>query len=677
VIKFDLLGQSNDVRIVVRWGGRREVWPVMTLNIQLVNMPFASLNRPSIALAQLRKILENTFDERVNVQVHYLNHPFGKFLGTSRYNYICESGAGLVTGLGDWIFREVAFPSAPDNSKAYLNRFRYHFDKKFADWLMNEFQAVKRDLSKFLDELIIRYRIADADIVGLTSMFAQNVPNIALAQRLRSINSNQIVVMGGANCEGAMGMALAENIDVFDFIFSGYGLVSFPEFVGNLLAGDREKCHQIDGVLSKRNIRSFSRTAAGKSGSATGSVPGLLPNGIAQIGKELDINTPIELDYDDFFDSIMQNFSKPLPGVRVMFETSRGCWWGERAHCTFCGLNSTEMSYRAMKPDLATKMIQGLIKRYGDRASVFYSVDNIIPTEYFDTVFENLKLPPHISLFYEVKADLTEDQVRKLASCGVTEIQPGVEALATSTLKLMKKGTTAFGNIRLLMSCRKYGVNPHWNLLIGFPDESGEIYERYLQVLPQLFHLPPPMGAFPVRFDRFSPYFCSPEKYGLILEPYAFYEYVYPLSKEALGNLAYYFQDSNYGASYIGATAKMISKLRDIIAQWRLRWKSGITDAPRLAVENVSDSYCVFDTRGDVPRRIPLTDRQFHLLREIASPKEETSIREMYGGDFDAIQHHGFTFCERGRVVSIVADDLPQTFHCSPSAPVRQIWGST
>ena len=34
-------------------------------------------------------------------------------------------------------------------------------------------------------------------------------------------------------------------------------------------------------------------------------------------------------------------------------ETSRGCWWGERSHCTFCGLNGMGMTYRSKNSVLA------------------------------------------------------------------------------------------------------------------------------------------------------------------------------------------------------------------------------------------------------------------------------------------------------------------------------------
>ena len=59
------------------------------------------------------------------------------------------------------------------------------------------------------------------------------------------------------------------------------------------------------------------------------------------------------------------------------------------------------------------------------------------------------------------------------------EVQPGIESLATPTLKLMRKGTTAFNNIRFLADCAVEGVKPVWNLLVGFPGELAETYEAY------------------------------------------------------------------------------------------------------------------------------------------------------------------------------------------------------
>jgi hypothetical protein len=50
----------------------------------------------------------------------------------------------------------------------------------------------------------------------------------------------------------------------------------------------------------------------------------------------------------------------------------------------------------------------------------------------------------------KIPADLNREQLRSLVQARVVEVQPGIESLATSTLKLMRKGTTAFNNIRFL-----------------------------------------------------------------------------------------------------------------------------------------------------------------------------------------------------------------------------------
>jgi len=251
----------------------------------------------------------------------------------------------------------------------------------------------------------------------------------------------------------------------------------------------------------------------------------------------------IPLNYDDYF----ALFDRKLHGnplkPRIPFETSRGCWWGERSHCTFCGLNGATMKYRAMQAASAVALMQGLFDRYGSRANEFESVDNILPREYLTEVLPLLNPPKHAHLFYEVKADLKRHEMEALERARVLRIQPGIEALSTSTLKLMKKGTTAFQNLRFLMYCQTFHVKPQWNLLAGFPNEPESVYEKYCRDIPLLTHLSPPSGAFPVRFDRFSPYFKLAEEYGLKLVPGDFYGMIYPFPAEDLVHLAYFFRN--------------------------------------------------------------------------------------------------------------------------------------
>ena len=52
-------------------------------------------------------------------------------------------------------------------------------------------------------------------------------------------------------------------------------------------------------------------------------------------------------DYSDYFrDLDASGVSADVLPV-LLFETARGCWWGAKSHCTFCGLNGGAMAFRA------------------------------------------------------------------------------------------------------------------------------------------------------------------------------------------------------------------------------------------------------------------------------------------------------------------------------------------
>ena len=565
------------------------------LRIALVNMPWAPVNLPSIALTQLRSVVTERFSDRVEVDIHYLNHEFADFFGYEPYREVANTVAATVAGLGDWLFRSEAFPEEPDNTAAYTRRYLRHLplDRKTIEHLV----AARERIGPFLDELIDSYRLDQYDVAGLTSMFIQSVPAFSLARKLKARNPGIVTAMGGANCETSMGRVIASNVPAVDFVFSGPALESFPFFIECLTAGDKDACHRIRGVYSKEK-----------------------PHSTAEIGEERDIDREVPLDYSGFLSSLQKHWTYEVVKPSLLFETSRGCWWGERSHCTFCGLNGMSMNYRAMRPDLAVSQFNTLFS-HTPEISNFKSVDNILPKQYLDDVLPRLRPPRNTSIFYEVKADLSEDNLETLATAGVNEIQPGIEALATSTLKLMGKGTTSFQNIRFLKNCLRYGITPLWNLLIGFPGEMEEVYEKYVTILPSLVHLPPPSGVFPVRFDRFSPYFNEAEKFGLKLKPYDSYRMIYPFSDQELADLAYFFEDRSYGAEYISLTAKWIMPLRERVESWQAAWnnKGGPGNAT-LAFGDANGRRVVRDTRSGTEQIHDLGKDAIRVLDLLETP---------------------------------------------------------
>ncbi len=610
--------------------------------VVLVNMPFTDVLRPPLGLLQLEAVMNHELGERVGVDVVYPNNAFCKLVGWDLYHELNHSMRHLYTGLGDWIFREAAFPDAPDNTEDYLRRCYPQRDpatKRLRDKVLE----IRKSVPSFIEQVIDEHELVDADIVGLTTMFLQTCGCIALARALKRRRPEQTVVLGGPNCDAPMGEVLAKRVDCLDAVFSGPGLKSFPEYVRSILDGDPRAAGAIRGVLTRK--RSLLSTRGN------------------EIGEELNINETPPVHYDHYLQTFREAFDEPPAKPAISFQTSRGCWWGEKSHCTFCGLNADTMGYRSLRPALALDLFADIF-RHRDDVALYNAVDNILPKEYPSQVLPHIDAPPGSQVFYEVKADMTEEEIQALAAARVTLVQPGIEALATSTLKLMRKGTTAFTNIKFLGACRRAKVEPSWNLLIGFPGEPASTYRFYLECLPLLTHLYPPTGAFPVRFDRFAPYFTKAEEYGLKLRPMDFYRLVYPFSEAELFDLAYYFVDGNLRSAYQRDMFKYIAKISAAIESWRVLWKRGPDAAPQLVFES---ELRVLDSRTGTPVHHELSEAEAACLRQLQDrPTSANGLarrlegvgRGLSSDEFDdalaQLRGKRLLFEERGRMLSLV-----------------------
>lgn len=482
-------------------------------------------------------------------------------------------------------------------------------------------------------------------------MFMQTIPSMAMARLIKQRNPDAITVMGGCNCEAPMGAVIAENVPALDFIFSGPALHTFVDFVGCVLDGKPEQAHNIPGIVSKRNAKT--------------------PKFRRATGKERDIDDYVHPEYSSFVDKFMahQDALAGDTGVAepvLYFETSRGCWWGERSHCTFCGLNGLDMGYRAMAPDKAIAQLEWLFE-FAPWCHTFHGTDNILPRNYARDVLSKLTPPDGALLFYEVKVPISDRDMQTLALSGVREVQPGIEALATSTLKLMNKGTTAALNLQFLQKCVKYDITPVWNLLIGFPGEEVSVYEKYVAELPKLIHLPPPEGSYLVRFDRYSPYFNQRKEYGLDLKPMDFYRLAYPtVPDDQLFDLAYYFADENLSPYQVQST-EWLGKLLGLTEIWRSAWAGGVP--PRLALTTDSGGNTgVVDTRFGSRRWRPVDPDAVTLLRRLTSPARLDKLlaeldipaermRALLAG-FDSRK---WLFHEDETLISLVSVDVDET----------------
>jgi ribosomal peptide maturation radical SAM protein 1 len=609
------------------------------LRIAFVNMPFADWHRPSFALSQLTSLIHRDFGGEVSADVYYVNQDMATFLGPENYEAMTGMAHHVNTGLGDWLFRQIAFPETPDNFDEYFQRF--YPGRAWAPH-REQILAIRPGLLSFCEDLIDRYRLADADIIGFSSMFAQNVPSMALARLIKDRNPNALTVIGGANCEAPMGAVIAELVPAIDFIFSGPALETFPAFVRCVLDGDPQAADAIGGVVSKRNCRE--------------------PGARDALGREHNIDDVCLPDYGSFTQALDEHAELESSGTAspvLPFETSRGCWWGERSHCTFCGLNGQNMGYRAMSPELAVEQF-GWLFGFAGRYRALTCTDNVMPRHYPAKVFEQLETPPGVSIFYEVKLPLSRRDLKRMVAAGVTVVQPGIEALATSTLKLMAKGTTAFHNLQFLKNCIDLGITPSWNLLIGFPGEEVAVYEHYAANLSRLTHLPPPSGVFMIRFDRYSPYYDRRQEYGLDLHPMDNYALTYPFGSAALRQLAYFFADHNMAPFTLNAV-QWHARLSKLVEDWKAAWpEPGPRHELRLEGSDAA-GWRIRDTRSGRPVLHQADGITSALIRRLASPGQQAQIAAGWAGDpgvFESrlgwLRDQRMLFEEDGKMLSLV-----------------------
>lgn len=244
--------------------------------------------------------------------------------------------------------------------------------------------------------------------------------------------------------------------------------------------------------------------------------------------------------------------------------------WGEKHHCTFCGLNGEVMLFRSKS---AQKVLDELMTLSAKHEVLdFTAVDNILDPKYFDSLLPKLvERNSDISLFYETKANLKHHQVALLSAAGVSAIQPGIESLSTHVLQLMDKGVTALQNVRLLKWCAEFKIHVIWNLLYGFPGETEKDYSVMRDLLPSLEHFAPPTLS-KLAVYRFSPHFNNPEKFGLVVDgPLPFYRSLFKVDGETLNDIAHSFRYHQRDGTQPEA---LIGELPQAVERWQQGIKS-------------------------------------------------------------------------------------------------------
>lgn len=532
--------------------------------VLLVDMPFGGVDRPAIGISTIKAEL---CSRGVACDIQYLNFRFAALVGPALYQWFSDRMSHMIFA-GEWLFASHFFDGhipAADHYFSYLRR-----ELNIPEEHIRLITRMRELIPGFMEDCLKSIEWERYSIIGFSSTFEQNAASLALAYAIKSRHPEIAIVLGGANCEGSMGAALHRHFPFVDYVFTGPSDLSFPDFVERY--GEATSFEDIPGLVFRRGEESVS-------------------TGPARGPRHLD-ELPVP-DYQDYFEQLRSTTIANELAIRLQIETSRGCWWGMKHHCTFCGMYAEQMHFNSKSPKRVLAELEELVAKHGIRG--IDAVDAIMDMSYFKALLPVLKARGlGLELFYELKANLSRQQVQLLAEAGIKFIQPGIESFHPRILKLMRKGTSPLQNVQLLKWCKQFGIEPTWNLLYGFPGEQASDYTEMVQFASKLLHLPPPRGCGKLRMDRFSPHFDNPEEFGFAnVRPLKAYHYIYPLLDDEIAEIAYFFDyDYKDGRDPDRYAAPLVALVRE----WQERPKSGRD----LTMSRSADRLVVRDSRQGV-----------------------------------------------------------------------------
>jgi magnesium-protoporphyrin IX monomethyl ester (oxidative) cyclase len=585
--------------------------------VVLVAAPFWSLPRPALGASLLQAALR---ERGIACELSYLNIEYADFENPDICQAFCHGGH---QPLGEWIFSHLVNGL---ERAAPLNRGWDWVKSCVSPGFAEEMMAAKRRAAEFVERSAQSILRAAPDHVGFSSSFQQNCASLAIAHRLKSERPEIVISFGGANCEGPMGRALLSSFEQIDYVFSGEADVSFPDFIEGAARGD---------LGTERHLSCEPIT---------------------------DMDALPVPTFDDYFAELDRVSFKNRIVPALPFESSRGCWWGAKHHCVFCGMNGEGMGFRAKSPERVIAEIRHL--RDAWNVPRLSASDNIMDMRHIDSVFANW--PEDLSdtsLFYEIKSNLTVEQLRTIAAAGVTSVQPGIESLDDDILTLMSKGVRALQNILLLRTAREIGMRVYWTMLVGFPQETPEQYARMAALIPLLQHLEPPSGLRPLRIDRFSPYHNTPQQFGYSkIAPLVGYREIYDLPPETIETMVCFFEgtraDGPLPDGYLDAAEHETQS-------WCQRAYGG--DPARLRLARVGPFKIIYDSRDcvveaeyvlspDAEQVLHAFDRPSSIDRRMAELSRSLQHDRCPKSWFSELVDLGCLIVDKGSAVHVVVD---------------------
>jgi ribosomal peptide maturation radical SAM protein 1 len=400
--------------------------------LALISMPWPIFNRPSLQLATLKAYLEEKSTCKVDCFHPYLH--LAKAIGIDTYTLLARSGWA-----GEALFAPLLFPDMHKKAKHLFCQSLGTKSRSIAD-----FDVLVEQVKNSITEWLTAIDLHTYSLVGLSVCFFQTLPSLYFAAKLKERAPLLPIVFGGSSCSGKVGASLFQKFQKIDYLIDGEGEESLLHLCRYL---DGQEKSLVRDVLSRR--------------------PPGLPN---VSSKKITLNDLPHPNFSSYFQEVRELFSGQMFIPVLPIEFSRGCWWNR---CSFCNLNLQWPDYRTKDGDRMKEEVTALAKAHNCLHFAF--ADNALPPRQADRFFTSIAAcQMDFDFFAEIRGITKQDRLALYRRGGLRTVQVGIEALSTSLLNKMAKGTTVMDTVATMKISSSCGINLEGNIITEFPGSTTE-----------------------------------------------------------------------------------------------------------------------------------------------------------------------------------------------------------
>lgn len=425
-------------------------------HIALISAPWPLFNRPSIQLGALSAYLKKKIPGLAVTSQHFFLQ-LAESIGYDLYQNLSER-----TWIAESIFAALLYPQK-------FNQIEKLFRKQTRAGTKTrslKFEKLVGKVEKASAAFISKTDWNRFSLVGFSICLCQLTSSLYLMREIKARGTSAVMLAGGSLIVASSAKTMLQAFPQIDAVIVGEGEKPLASLVNHLnQANDLTDLPCIDGLVTAKSRKKTVR--------------------FSQIPDLSQIPAP---DYQEYFDLLNSFAPEKRFFPTLSAEISRGCWWqskkgdGKKQGCAFCNLNLQWKGYRSKNPDQVISEINGLTSRHNILSVAF--TDNVLPPKHTERIFEGLSSSgKDFHLFCELRASLGKRQLAVLRQAGVSEVQVGIEALSTSLLKKINKGTTAIENLEIMKHCEALSISDSSNLMICFPGSDQRDVDETLRAI--------------------------------------------------------------------------------------------------------------------------------------------------------------------------------------------------